>query len=122
MKDCGASGSEFQTVASTKAGSRQIAVKDAGDFQVGQGVQISRAHVHYEKQRLWGPDYARGKALKDEVEISFGVERNKKIFSLAGTKNTVHISLVDQCVLKCPDTEDAILMAYRRCIPPVPEM
>ena len=69
VKDCGASGSEFQTVASTKAGSQQIVVKDAGDFQVGQGVQIARAHVHYEKQRLWGPDFARGKALQGEVEM-----------------------------------------------------
>jgi len=69
VKDFGASGSKFETTAKTEAGSKQIVVKNAGDFKVGQGVQISRAHVHYEKQRLWGPDYARGKALKDEVEI-----------------------------------------------------
>lgn len=69
VKDFGASGSEFETTAETTAGSKQIVVKDAGDFEVGQGVQVSRAHVHYEKQRLWGPDYARGKALKDEVEM-----------------------------------------------------
>lgn len=82
------------------------------------------------KGRIWIESFSRetyldaqqGRILKDEVEISFGVERNKKVFSLAGTKNTVHISLVDQCVLKCPDTEDAILMAYRRCIPPLSDM
>jgi hypothetical protein len=64
-------------------------------------------------------DAEEGRVLKDEIEISFGVERKKKIFSLAATKNIVRISLIDDCVLKCPNTEDAILMAYRRCIPPM---
>jgi len=82
------------------------------------------------KGRIWIESFSRetyldaeeGRILKDELEISFGVERKKKIFYLAGTKNTVHISLVDHCVLKCPDTEEAIRMAYLHCIPPVPEM
>jgi len=50
VRDFGASGSRFETTAKTEAGSNEIVVKDAGDFKVGQGVQISRAHVHYEKQ------------------------------------------------------------------------
>ncbi|MCD6360191.1 MAG: hypothetical protein J7M38_04940 [Armatimonadetes bacterium] len=67
--DYGASGSEYETIAKTTAGSNVIEVADVGDFQVGQGVQISKAFVHYERKRLWGPDRARGKALKDEVEM-----------------------------------------------------
>ncbi len=67
--DAGASGSKFETVATTTAGSNVIEVTDPGDFEVGQGVQISRAHVHYEKQRLWGPDFARPNPLEDEVEM-----------------------------------------------------
>jgi hypothetical protein len=82
------------------------------------------------KGRIWIESFSRetyldveeGRILKDELEISFGVERKKKIFYLDGTKNTVHISLVDHCVLKCPDTEDAIRMAYLRCIPPLADM
>ena len=67
--ECGASGSQFETVAKTTAASNVIEVQDVGDFQVGQGVQISRAFVHYERQRLWGPDRARGKPLEDAVEM-----------------------------------------------------
>ncbi len=69
VQDYGASGSEYETIASTTEGSNEIVVEDVGDFKVGQGVQISKAYVHYERQRLWGPDRARGKALKDEVEM-----------------------------------------------------
>jgi hypothetical protein len=78
------------------------------------------------KGKIWIESFSRetyldaqeGRILKDEIEVSFGVERKKKIFALAATKNVVRVSLVDDCVLKCPDTEDAILMAYRHVCPP----
>ena len=40
--DFGASGSKFETVAVTREGSKQITVKNAGDFKVGQGVMVSK--------------------------------------------------------------------------------
>lgn len=54
-RDLGASGSEFQTTAKTKADSREITVAEPGDFRVGQGVMVSRCNVRYSKLRLWGP-------------------------------------------------------------------
>jgi len=82
------------------------------------------------KGRIWIESYSRetyldarqGRILRDEVEIGFGVDRKKKLFSISGTKNVVRISLVDDCLLRCPDTEEAVLTAYRRCTPSVPEM
>lgn len=67
--DMGASGSKFETTAKTTAGSKVIEVAEVGDFQVGQGVQISRAFVHYEKKQLWGPNRATPHELQDEVEM-----------------------------------------------------
>jgi hypothetical protein len=69
VQEVGACGSEFETMASTTEGSNQIVVADVGDFEIGQGVMISKAFVHYEKQRLWGPDWARSQPLEDAVEI-----------------------------------------------------
>ena len=43
VRDCGASGSQFETAAATAAGSKRSTVANAGDFQVGQGVMLSRA-------------------------------------------------------------------------------
>jgi hypothetical protein len=70
-RDCGASGSQFSTSAVTVAGSNQITVKDVGDFQVGQGVMVSRCNVRYQRKMLWGPKKVLqgARALKDEVEI-----------------------------------------------------
>ncbi len=65
----GASGSEFETVATVQAGSKQIVVAHVGDFQVGQQIMVSRALSHYEKQCIWGPDRARRAPLKGAVEI-----------------------------------------------------
>lgn len=62
-------------------------------------------------------DVEQERIIKDWVEISFGVQRKKKIFSLDSRKNIVRLSLMDHCLSKCPDTEDAILTAYRGCIP-----
>ena len=55
VKDVGASGSEFETVASTTAGSKQITVKEVGDFQVGQGVMVSKSNPHAALRKIWGP-------------------------------------------------------------------
>lgn len=70
-RDCGASGSQFSTNATTVAGSNQITVKDVGDLKVGQGVMVSRCNVRYEMKTLFGPrsKYAAQRALKDEVEM-----------------------------------------------------
>jgi hypothetical protein len=70
-RDCGASGSQFQTTATTTAGSKQITVADAGDFKPGQGVMVSKCNVRYSHKSLWGPHekYAASQPLKDEVEV-----------------------------------------------------
>ncbi len=71
VRDCGASGSEYETTASATEGSKQITVANVGDFQVGQGVIVSRCNIRYESPTLWGPGepYGSSKALKDEVEF-----------------------------------------------------
>lgn len=73
VKDCGASGSQFETVATTTAGSAQITVKDVGDFQVGQGVMLSKAHPRITHERLWGPKTTygakSGRSLKGLIDI-----------------------------------------------------
>ena len=53
VKDCGTSGSTFQTTAGTKSGSRQMTVADVGDFKVGQGVMVSKCNIRYESIRMW---------------------------------------------------------------------
>ena len=52
-RDCGASGSIFQTTSVTKSGSRQITVTNVGDFKVGQGVMVSKCNIRYEKIQMW---------------------------------------------------------------------
>ncbi|MEI6502191.1 MAG: hypothetical protein WCP21_14340, partial [Armatimonadota bacterium] len=44
---------------------------DAGDFEVGQGVMVSRCNVQYSAKTLWGPKktYEAQRPLKDEVEM-----------------------------------------------------
>ncbi|MBI5686749.1 MAG: hypothetical protein HZC54_16910 [Verrucomicrobia bacterium] len=70
-RDCGASGSKFETIAATTAGSKQITVSNVGDFKVGQGVTVSRCNVQYHDARLWGPasPYSSARPLGDTVEI-----------------------------------------------------
>ncbi len=70
-RDLGASGSRYQTVASTTAGSRQITVADPGDFKVGQGVMVSKCFVRYTDARLWGPrdKYGHGQPLGDALQM-----------------------------------------------------
>ncbi|MDD4016704.1 MAG: hypothetical protein PHV28_02055 [Kiritimatiellae bacterium] len=70
-KECGASGSRYETTASTEAGSRRIKVADAGDFQVGQGVMVSKANIRYLPTRLWGAGeiYRNSKPVTNSVEV-----------------------------------------------------
>jgi len=71
VKDLGASGSEFETTAETTAGSKQITVKDVGDFKVRQEVMIDGCNPHYPDALIRGPGapYRNPKKLGDEVEL-----------------------------------------------------
>ena len=70
VKDFGASGSKFETAASATAGSKEIVVKDVGDFKVGQGVMVSRCNVRYTQKKLFGPHNSHAwRPLDDEVEV-----------------------------------------------------
>lgn len=66
----GASGSEHQSTAATTEGSRDITVTDVGDFQVGQGVMVSRCSIRV-SGALWGPEspYSSRKDLGDAAEL-----------------------------------------------------
>ena len=70
VQEHGVSGSVFEATAVTTAGSPQVVVKDVGDFQVGQGVQIALCHPHYERCVLKPADNPYGSApLGDAAEI-----------------------------------------------------
>ncbi|MBM4049413.1 MAG: hypothetical protein FJ279_30325, partial [Planctomycetes bacterium] len=70
-RDCGASGSKFESPATTTAGSNRVAVKEIGDFKVGQGVMVSRCNIHYTEAQLWGPKTKRvaPRPIKGELEF-----------------------------------------------------
>jgi hypothetical protein len=69
-RDFGASGSKFETTATTTAGSKQIRVANVGDFKVGRGVMVSRCNIRYVNPTLWGPGEPYVGASKDTgVEI-----------------------------------------------------
>jgi hypothetical protein len=53
VRDCGVSGSIFETTAATSSGSKQIIVADVGDFKVGQGVMVSKCNIRYERTQMW---------------------------------------------------------------------
>lgn len=71
VTECGASGSQFQTTATTTAGSKDIVVVNPGDFKVGQGVMVSRCNIQFSNGVLWGPkkEYAKSAPLKDLVQM-----------------------------------------------------
>ena len=70
-RECGASGSTFETSASTAEGSAQITVEDVGDFQVGQGVMVSKSNIRYLPTQLWGTGerYRNSKPVEGSVEV-----------------------------------------------------
>jgi hypothetical protein len=71
VNDFGASGSKFETAAATTDGSKQITVKNVGDFKVGQGVMVSKCNIRYSRIQLWGTGepYYNTKPLNDSVEV-----------------------------------------------------
>ncbi|NLY00801.1 MAG: hypothetical protein GXY83_32305 [Rhodopirellula sp.] len=70
VTDFSASGSKFETTATANAGSNQIVVKDVGDFQVGQGVTVSRSNIQIVSPLLRGPESPYStKPLEDALEI-----------------------------------------------------
>ena len=70
-RDFGASGSKFETTAATTDGSKQITVANVGDFQVGQGVMVSKCNIRYTPTQLWGTGepYRNSKPLENSVEV-----------------------------------------------------
>lgn len=71
VRNCGASGSKFETTAGTTSGSKQITVANIGDFKVGQGVMVSKCNIRYEPTQLWGTGlpYYNKKSVKNSVEV-----------------------------------------------------
>ena len=71
VKDFGASGSKFETMAETTPGSNAVVLNDAGDFEAGQWVSVSKCNVRYDRASLYGPKSPyRGRVpLGDAVEI-----------------------------------------------------
>ncbi len=70
VQDCGASGSEFETTATTAEGSNQITVKAPGDFKVGHGVMVSRCNIRTSGMRYGpGSPYGSSRPIKDELEF-----------------------------------------------------
>jgi hypothetical protein len=71
VQEWGASGSKFETTANTTAGSKEVTVADVGDFQVGQGVMLSKCNIHYTPIRLLGQGipYKNSKPVNNTVEV-----------------------------------------------------
>ncbi|MES2695520.1 MAG: right-handed parallel beta-helix repeat-containing protein [Verrucomicrobiota bacterium] len=71
VRECGVSGSKFETTAATIDGSKEITVENVGDFQVGQGVMVSRCNIRYTPTQLWGTGlpYYNKKSVEGSVEI-----------------------------------------------------
>lgn len=69
VKDLGASGSTFETTASTTAGSKLVTVADAGDFRPGQGVILAKCQPRLINATLWGPKRYAHQPLGDAAEI-----------------------------------------------------
>jgi hypothetical protein len=71
VRDFGASGSDYETTATTTEGSNQITVAEVGDFKVGQGVTVSRCNIRYVQPTLSGPGepYSTSRKLGDAMEI-----------------------------------------------------
>jgi len=71
VRDFGASGSEFETLATTVAGSNQIIVAEVGDFQVGQQVSVSKCNIRYLRPTRYGPEnpYGTARPLGDALEM-----------------------------------------------------
>ena len=71
VRDCGASGSMYQTTAATADGSNQITVAHIGDFKAGQGVMLSGCNIRYTPMLMWGTGerYRNSKPAGNSVEV-----------------------------------------------------
>lgn len=71
VRDFGAMGSKFETIAATVSNANQIVVADVGDFQVGQQVSLSMCNVRYLSPARCGPGepYATMRPLGDALEM-----------------------------------------------------
>ncbi len=71
VRDCGASGSAFETTTKTTAGSKQIRVASVGDFKAGQGVTVSKCNVRYTRMQRSGSglSWFNRKPLGNSVEV-----------------------------------------------------
>ena len=71
VRDFGTSGSEFETTATTTAGSKQITVANVGDFKVGQGAMVSKCNVRHARMQLSGigHSYFSRKPVGNSVEV-----------------------------------------------------
>jgi len=71
VRECGASGSQFETVASSTAGSTRVTVRDVGDFRPGQGVTLSKCNIRYTPIQLLGVGvpYQNSRPLNNSVEV-----------------------------------------------------
>ena len=71
VTEFGASGSTFETTATTVAGSPQLTVAEPGDFKAGEWVAVSGADVRYLGGTIYGPGepYRTGRSLGQEIEI-----------------------------------------------------
>ncbi|MCX6985556.1 MAG: hypothetical protein NT118_12535, partial [Lentisphaerae bacterium] len=71
VRDCGASGSKFETVAATAEGSKKITVANVGDFRIGQGVMVSKCNIRYTQTKLWGTGerYYNNKPVENSFEV-----------------------------------------------------
>ncbi len=95
-------------------------LKIEGGFSGPRGTMV---RISGFKGRLWIESFSREtyldldrrRVLKDTIDVSFGIERKKKILAITGSRNRVRISLADECFVSCPDRDDAVLMAWRRC-------
>jgi hypothetical protein len=71
-RECGVSGSTFQTTAASTSGSRQITVADVGDFKAGQGIMVSKCNIRYERTQMWSfgiPYVTHGREVGNSFEI-----------------------------------------------------
>jgi len=69
-RDHRASGSEFATHGTIKAGSKKLTVVDVGDFAVGQGVVVYGGDVRVEDARIYDPGQITAhRPIRDEIEI-----------------------------------------------------
>ena len=70
VRDFGASGSEFETLADTTAGSNVITLKEIGDFQTPQQVTVSKCNPHIIDGQVWGRVRGEGQIdFEREVEV-----------------------------------------------------